>query len=71
MGDPSALILPAPIPIPAFWDTYLTILLVVALILSKLSAVSMSTQDENCLCGVLTPAITGVGKLISKVDIAS
>ena len=43
----------------------------VALIESKLSPVSISTQDENCLCGVRTPAITGVGKLMSKLLIAS
>ncbi len=47
------------------------ILLVVALILSRLSSVSISTQEENCFCGVRTPAMTGVGKLTSCRLIAS
>ena len=62
---------PPPIPIPAFCETYFTIADDVALILSKSSSVSTRTQEENCLCGVRTPAITGVGKLISKLLIAS
>ena len=56
---------------PAFCETYLTIELEVALIESSESSVSIKTQDENCLCGVLTPAITGVGNEISKLLTAS
>ena len=62
---------PALIPIPAFCETYLTILDDVALIESSESSVSISTQLENCLWLVLTPAITGVGSDIWCVEIAS
>ena len=58
---PSALIEPAPIPIPAFLLMYFTTLVAVALIESRLSPDSMRTQLENCLTGVRTPAIIGVG----------
>ena len=71
IGLPIARILPAPTPMPAFWLTYFTIALLVALILSKLSPVSISTQLLNWRCGVRTPAITGVGREISKRLIAS
>ena len=64
IGEPRARIRPPLIPIPAFCETYFTIELAVAFILSKLSSVSINTQLENCLCGVRTPAITGVGRLI-------
>ena len=47
IGEPNARIAPAFSPIPARWDTYLTIELEPALIESKLSAMSINTQDEN------------------------
>ena len=53
------------------FERHFTIADDVALILSKSSSVSTRTQEENCLCGVRTPAITGVGRLISKLLIAS
>ena len=42
-----------------------------ALMESKSSSDSIKTQEENCLVGVLTPAIIGVGNEILKVDAAS
>ena len=42
-----------------------------ALIESRSSAVSIKTQEENCLVGVRTPAIIGVGNEILKEEVAS
>ena len=61
---PAARMEPAPIPIPAFLLIYLTTEVLVALMESKESPDSISTQDENCRVGVRTPAITGVGSEI-------
>ena len=66
-----ALILPAFIPMPARCDTYLPIAISDAKILSSVSSESTRTHDANCLIGVRTPAITGVGILILNNDIAS
>ena len=62
---------PALMPMPARCDTYFTIALVVALMLSRLSSHSISTQLENWRVGVRTPLIIGVGNEILKVDTAS
>ena len=47
IGEPNARILPALIPIPARCDTYLTIDDAVALMLSKLSSLSINTHELN------------------------
>ena len=39
--------------------------------LSSVSSMSTNTQEANCLNGVLTPAIMGVGILILNNDVAS
>ena len=57
---------PAPIPIPAFLEIYLTIEVEVALIESRLSPDSIRTQELNCRVGVLRPAMIGVGKEIKN-----
>ena len=62
---------PALIPIPARWETYFTIALVVALIESRLSSHSISTQLENWRVGVRTPLMMGVGSEILNRETAS
>ncbi len=71
IGLPRARIRPALMPMPARKDTYLTMAEVVALMESKLSSHSISTHELNCLEGVRTPAIIGVGKEILNKDTAS
>ena len=61
---PKARMRPALMPIPARCDTYLTMALVVALMESRLSPHSISTQEENWRVGVRTPDIIGVGREI-------
>ena len=65
------LIRPALIPIPALLATYKPIAISLEKILGKVSSLSTRTQEANCLIGVLTPAITGVGMFILNCDIAS
>ena len=62
---------PALMPMPARWETYFTIALVVALIESRLSSHSMSTHELNWRVGVRTPLMMGVGSETLKVDTAS
>ena len=62
---------PALIPIPARCATYFPIAWSLEKILGNESSESTRTQDANCLSGVLTPAMIGVGMLILKPDMAS
>ena len=66
-----ALILPALIPIPALCAVYLPMAMSLEKMLSSVSSMSTNTQEANCLNGVLTPAIMGVGILILNNDVAS
>ena len=65
------LIRPALIPIPALLATYNPIAMSLENIEGNVSSESINTHEANCLIGVLTPAITGVGILILNVDTAS
>ena len=65
------LILPALIPIPALCAVYLPIDISDAKMLSRVSSLSTRTHEANCLTGVRTPAMTGVGILILKSEVAS
>ena len=58
-------------PMPARWETYFTIALVVALMESRLSSHSINTQLENWRVGVRTPLIIGVGNDTLNVETAS
>ena len=49
---------------PALCATYLPIAISLENIDGNVSSLSTKTQLANCLIGVLTPAITGVGILI-------
>ena len=62
---------PALIPIPALLATYKPIAISLEKIEGSVSSLSTRTQEANCLTGVLTPAITGVGILILCNEIAS
>ncbi|MNP34037.1 hypothetical protein D3C76_1273060 [compost metagenome] len=62
---------PALMPIPARWETYLTMALEVALMESRLSPHSISTQELNWRVGVRTPDMIGVGREILNVETAS
>ena len=61
---------PALIPMPALCAVYLPIAISLAKMLSRVSLLSTRTQLANCRTGVLTPAMTGVGMLILKSDVA-
>ena len=56
---------------PALLATYNPMAMSLEKILGNVSSLSTNTQEANCLMGVLTPAITGVGILILCCDIAS
>ena len=68
MGELRGLTLPKLSPIPARRAVYFATLATDEVILSKLSPTSTRTQEANWRIFVLTPAITGVGKLILKVE---